>query len=377
MEATGIIWIGPVGDMGGYGNVSRGLLKCFWTLNVPVHVLNSGDMHPEVSRAELLQLAAHQAPLAAVGERPYLFIHSEPKFFGATLDTLHPIHRKIGVTIFETDRIPGHWVDPCNQLDEIWVPSEFNMKTFAESGVDSSRLRKVPYALDVEQLNEEVACTGDFPFPDDIRGFKFLYTCAFDFRKGIDLLVQGYCSAFTDEDDVSLILKIYVPQWNEDFDVVQYIRSVVPNGPHRPHILVIIEKLPREVLLSLYRSVDCYISTDRANGWGMPCMEMMAIGKPAVTINWSGSTEFMRSNNSFLIYPDAETEPVHPLLQARRPAEYEGHRWAKVSVSAVSSVMREVFSNKRKRNQVALMGKQSITSDFSTRRIAEVIERML
>ena len=51
-------------------------------------------------------------------------------------------------------------------------------------------------------------------------------------------------------------------------------------------------------LASLYKAIDCYISVDRANGWGMPCMEAMAVGKPAATVNWSGSTEFMKKNNS-------------------------------------------------------------------------------
>lgn len=43
--------------------------------------------------------------------------------------------KKIGVTTFETDRIPEHWVEPCNQMDEICVPSQFNIETFSKSGL--------------------------------------------------------------------------------------------------------------------------------------------------------------------------------------------------------------------------------------------------
>lgn len=38
----------------------------------------------------------------------------------------------IGRSMFETDRIPSHWFSPCLTLvDEIWVPSRFNLGTFS------------------------------------------------------------------------------------------------------------------------------------------------------------------------------------------------------------------------------------------------------
>ena len=46
--------------------------------------------------------------------------------------------RRIGCTIFETDRLPAGWARECNRMDEVWVPSEFNRGTFAASGVDAT-----------------------------------------------------------------------------------------------------------------------------------------------------------------------------------------------------------------------------------------------
>ena len=37
--------------------------------------------------------------------------------------------------MFEADRLPQHLVEHVNLFDELWVPSEFNRKTFASSGV--------------------------------------------------------------------------------------------------------------------------------------------------------------------------------------------------------------------------------------------------
>lgn len=50
----------------------------------------------------------------------------------------------IGRTMFETDRIAPEWVAACNRMDEVWVPSQFNVETFAASGVERSKLVVIP-----------------------------------------------------------------------------------------------------------------------------------------------------------------------------------------------------------------------------------------
>jgi hypothetical protein len=44
---------------------------------------------------------------------------------------------------YETDSVPAHWVKACNDdsVDEIWVPTRFNMLTFAQAGIRPSKLQ--------------------------------------------------------------------------------------------------------------------------------------------------------------------------------------------------------------------------------------------
>lgn len=45
----------------------------------------------------------------------------------------------------ETDKIPPSWVENGNKMvDEIWVPSEFHVKVFEDSGVKKEKIFKVP-----------------------------------------------------------------------------------------------------------------------------------------------------------------------------------------------------------------------------------------
>lgn len=373
-KPSGIVWVGPVRDIGGYGNVSRNFLRSIGKLNIPVHIVPIGNWDNEIGADDMNFLNSLHQPLELLGDHPYLIIHATPDSFPHIQIGGLSYAKKIGVTIFETDRIPPQWVVYCNDMDEIWLPSRFNIETFSGSGVYRDKLRLVPYSIESEKYDKPFT---PYQFEGEVGKFKFIYNCAFGFRKGIDLLLRAFCLEFSDKDDVSLILKMYVPSGNEQLDVRSILQSYIPEKQDNPYIGFILQKLPSDTLLSLYQSCDCYVSTDRANGWGMPCMEMMAMGKPAITIDWSGSTEFMLDSNSFLIKPEEELEDVDARLQAAQPYLYQGHKWAKVTVESVRKTLREAYSNEQKRNEVARQAKLDMQTKFSVAAIAEIISAVL
>ena len=53
----------------------------------------------------------------------------------------------IGRAMYETDRMPEPWVSICNSMDEIWVPSVFNIETFRRAGVKASKLHVIPQSI--------------------------------------------------------------------------------------------------------------------------------------------------------------------------------------------------------------------------------------
>jgi len=364
-KATGIIWVGPVFDPGGYGSVSRNLLLGLKKINCPARVLHLGndrrDLLPKSLVEQLLSMKN-----ADVGSNPVGIMHFPPEYYPKI--AFKDVSKRIGYTIFETDRIPGEWVKLCNELDEVWVPSKFNLETFSSSGVEKEKIKVLPYGID----------TDFFRPADDIlniegkRGFSFLYVFAFDWRKGFDLLLDAYNEEFSGSDDVTLILKVFKPDYfsgqGNIKDLILGSLSATKSNP--PHVVIIDEHLGIEGMKKLYNSCDLYISTDRANGWGMPCMEAMSMGKPAATIDWSGSTEFMTENNSLLIKPTGNLIPVDERLVAYRPF-YKGHKWAEVKVNEVRRVMRFAYENRKIINQIAERGRLDITRHFSLEEIAK------
>ncbi|MGE6610557.1 glycosyltransferase [Peribacillus sp. NPDC076916] len=375
IEPSGITWVGPVGDIGGYGNVSRNYLRALKYIGLPVLINLKGSIEKELGNddKELLSKYGYiRTPDNNLGQSSILFIHGTPENF--VNGNKFSFKKRIGITIFETDRIPMSWVNLCNSMDEIWVPTQFNYRTFTESGVDPSKIKVIHYPIDHTKYDQIFP---PYPFPPQVKSFRFLYTIAFDFRKGLDLLIPSFCEEFSNEEDVSLILKIYVPSWNQEKEYLKVISSYIPIKENNPHIHFIIEKMPQDTLLSLYSSCSCYVSTERACGWGMPQMEMMAMGKPVISINWGGITEFMNNSNSFLIQPEPELEPVHNELQKTRPEFYLGHKWAKVLKQNVKKVMREAFENHIKREEVSTKAKQDMKNKFSFQNISSQIKERL
>jgi glycosyltransferase involved in cell wall biosynthesis len=253
-------------------------------------------------------------------------------------------------------------------MDEVWVPSEFNRETFSRSGVKREKLRVVPYSVDIQYFQP---ITERYSIPR-LKKFSFLYVSFWDWRKGFDLLLEAYLQEFTDRDDVSLLIRTNDPDPKAPKSAQELRQillssidpSVALTRKNLPHFEILTEPLSQDDLRRLYNTCDLYISTDRANGWGMPCMEVMAMGKPAATINWSGSTQFMNGTNSLLIEPTGRLISIDPRLAGARPL-YAGHQWAEVSVSEVRRVMRFAFENPESLQHIASQGMRDVRAHYS------------
>ncbi len=370
---TGIIWVGPVYDRGGYGSVSRNYILGLRRRGIPVRVVNFGhthdDLHPET--VHILRVMEK----TDVGRYPIGVVNYTPDIFPKI--KFRNVVKTVGCTIFETDRIPEKWVPHLNAMDEVWVPTKFNYDTFSQSGVDSKKIRIIPYAVDTDYYRP-ISDTMSIPGK---KGFVFLYVFAFGWRKGFDLLLEAYCKEFTASDDVTLVLKVY--GWgNEKEDIKKMILDSVRarvdlNDAILPHFIIMDAALNQDEMRLLYNTCDLYISAERASGWGMPCMEAMAMGKPAAAVNWSGSTEFMHAENSLLIQPEKQMVPVDPRLSQQLPELYGGHKWPEVKVAEISRIMRYAYDHSDKIKAIAQRGEKDVRSNYSLNKVAEQIENAL
>jgi len=247
---------------------------------------------------------------------------------------------------------------------EIWVPSQFNMQTFLHSGVLSDKLFKIPEPLDVHVYNPDY--TAPLPLPEN-RGFSFLSVMKWEKRKGWDILLRAYYEEFSAKDYVTLLLRSQLDNTNlaefENFikNITEEIKQKHPFKiiPRRPQIVD--KLLPYLGMRSLYKAVDCVVQPSRGEGWGLPIIEAMAMGVPTIATNWSGNTEFMTHETSYLLD-----------IQGLENSTVMGHRWAKPSLSHLKLLMRRIYANKNEARQIGMAGRQH-AQKFSQENVANLV----
>eukprot|EP00457_Paulinella_chromatophora_P000453 gb/GEZN01000453.1/.p1 GENE.gb/GEZN01000453.1/~~gb/GEZN01000453.1/.p1 ORF type:complete len:1061 (-),score=254.99 gb/GEZN01000453.1/:759-3941(-) len=75
-------------------------------------------------------------------------MHRDPGRYQQHVDTGAAL--RVGRSMYETDRIPVHWINNIKgRVEQVWVPSRFNVDTFSQAGVPSSMLVALPESIDV------------------------------------------------------------------------------------------------------------------------------------------------------------------------------------------------------------------------------------
>ncbi|MHC4944357.1 MAG: glycosyltransferase family 4 protein [Planctomycetota bacterium] len=281
----------------------------------------------------------------------------------------------VGYTVFETDSIPEPWVDACNAMDAIWVPSHFNVETFSRAGVMREKLHVIPHGFDPQEYR--AGETGPLQIGQR-RGFNFLSIFEWTYRKGWDVLVKAYLDEFSQEEDVRLILRAYQGGGvigEKKKSVIEQLSDYITELGHDPENIPEIEfidyMVPSELMPSLYKAADCFVMPTRGEGWGIPFTESMLMEVPVIATRWSGHLEFMNDENSYLIDVD-ETVPVDE-EQVKDSPFYAGHRWANPSKEHTRRLMRHVFENRAEARTKGREARQHILNHFTTHHAAAKI----
>src|SRR5690606_1119683 len=206
---------------------------------------------------------------------------------------------RIGRTMFETDRLPADWVRACNRMDEIWVPSTFNARTFAESGVREEKIRVLPLGVDTQRFHPGVP---PLPIPG-ARGFVFLANFAWQQRKGWPLLVEAFVREFRPHEAVTLVLKTLPVFHARDTVRRQRRRRTGRLGltPGRPPAVGLDRRVrPGGAVPRLCAACYACVLPTCGGGWGGARLEPMACGKPVIGTRWSGPLDFVHDGNAYL-----------------------------------------------------------------------------
>lgn len=372
----GIKYIGPVFDHSGYGEASRNYVLALSRAGVPITV----QPHCFEKNPPPVASPEDREVLRSLVNKPVDFdvviIHLTPDLAPAYAQQYRDKH-VVSYTVWETSKLHPLWAEACNQVDEVWVPCDWNVESFKNSGV-TVPVYKIHHGIDTEMYDSPPETESVLGLDSDM--YTFLSVMQWNYRKNPEGLLRSYYNTFTPEDNVRLVLKAYIGGGHTPQKEAEMIKEVVSRikGDMQiksfPRVSLITDTLPSSQLRSLYRDTDAYISLSHGEGFGLTMFEAGLAGKPVIATGKGGNMEYMNHENSYPV--PAMWDYVYGMSGFNR--WYLGdQQWARPDLVEASRLMRHVFEN---REEAAAKGKllsDHIKSEFSWDRVAkQMINRL-
>lgn len=225
-------------------------------------------------------------------------------------------------SMYEADDIPRAWKSHVERANEVWVPSRFCAEVF---GRYNKRVRIVPWGID----------TGVFrPGRREREGDEYVFGAVGvqSPRKGTDVMIEAFGRAFGGREGVRLIIK------------TRDTRQIPPFS--NPMIDVVDADWPEERLAQFYRDIDCLVECSRGEGVGMPPLQAVFSGTPALVTDWSGMRDYINGAGVWGIR-------IKGLSKARNIGA-ENARWAEPDAGHLAELM-----------EWAVAERPRVTGDFS------------
>lgn len=371
-----LVWWGPFLNNSGYGEEARGFLRALNRRGIHVGARSTGD--DSATFVELLKESPELALMLSegfnrqVGTRPVTAVVHTP---GHALRRVPDADFTVGRTMFETDRLPPGWVTQINLLDEIWVPSSFNVETFRSAGVT------VPIGIVPSGVDGSAYRPGLKPLPlPGLRGCTFLSVFEWSHRKAPDVLLRAWAEAFNPRDDVSLVLRCYT-RGGFDGDSGSAVNEMVDRelasiGVARTEVAPIVvlgKQLSSSSMARLVSSADVFVGVSRGEGWGRPLLEAMACGVTTIGTRWGGNVDFMDDRNSLLV----DIDGLVPVDERMDMAFYHGHRWAEPSVTHLVELLRTAATEPGLRRSLGKKARADVERRWQWSHVAGIVESRL
>jgi glycosyltransferase involved in cell wall biosynthesis len=228
----------------------------------------------------------------------------------------------VGLTAgVETDICNPEWINACNKMDLIIVPSNHSADCLRRSGTLTKPLLVVPeaYCSEISSVSQEQVDS----LPRFSTNFNFLIfgqvtgDNPYNDRKNIFFTLKWLFEAFKGDQDVGIVIKTNVGR-NTKIDkrrTMELMRSLVKEcrrGEVFPKIHLVHGDLSDATVSALYRhpQIKALVTATRGEGFGLPILEAAASGLPVIATDWSGHTDFLKEGK--FIQLNYNVKPVHP-----------------------------------------------------------------
>tara|TARA_R100001443_G_scaffold116844_1_gene138777 strand:- start:837 stop:2138 length:1302 start_codon:yes stop_codon:yes gene_type:complete len=335
----------PVSSRSGYGAHARDLVWSFLNLgkyDIKILDVPWGDTPRDVFKSKNISENEKKILECIIGD-PSVITQQPDIYVDIRIPNEFQTAGKfnIGITAgIETNAVSQNWLDSCNKMDLVIVPSEHSKTGFINSAfekmqnlpngqqqkVGDLRLEK-PIEVLFEGADEDIykpINNASLEYVDDIpEDFSFLFVGMWgkggfgEDRKDIGTLIKTFYEAFANKKEKpSLILKTSgaspsMIDREECLKKINNIKNLFPKDWDLPNVYFLHGNLTDKEMNKLYNhpKVKAMVSFTHGEGFGRPLLEATMTGLPVMTTGWSGQMDFLDPDLSLLLPGELKKVP--------------------------------------------------------------------
>lgn len=230
----------------------------------------------------------------------YTMMKNFPSYLG------HGKKNRFGIYNYDASHLPPDMVKYHKFCDYLCPSSNFSASIFEKAKIPKDKIKVIPHGIDVDQFQNNK----DKYRLDTDKKIKILWNIASPhLRKNIKNTLRAYGEAFTNKDDVCLVIKVNTKytQKTSKVDFFDQLKKFKRKYKNYGEILIINDYLPS--LIGLYNACDIVLMLSNFEQWGLPASDGLAAGKIVVASNYGGQLHFLNKKNSLLVDGDVVRMP--------------------------------------------------------------------
>ena len=320
----------------------------------------------------------------------------------------------IGITAgIETTAVSSKWLEGCNKMDLIIVPSGHSRSGFVKSIYDKvqnlpdGKQQKVgefklekPIEVLFEGVDEDVfkpihvndMSSAFFSKINELVSEKFAFLFVGQWTKGgygedrkdIAKMIKVFYESFANKKkQPALILKtngatFSIMDKEDILNKINQIKSMFPSDWKLPNVYLLHGDISREELNELYNhpKIKSLISFTHGEGFGRPLLEASMAGLSVIASGWSGQTDFLNPNKSILLQGGFSKIPKSVVWNDILIPESE---WFNVDEQNAYKALNYAFENqgeiKRKGESLMHENREKFTLDKMADKLDEIMKK--
>lgn len=361
-----ICYLGCPFDYSGYGEANRHFIAALNAAGVDLRVQAVSYVHDTADYGDIGQLCRELCKKQ--GDYKIKILHVTP-------DQYYRYAEKgkynIGHLFWETDKLPQEFAKACNIMQEIWTGSETNAEAIKRSGVTVPVfIAPQPIETNVQRQKPYIL----FNVPDG----TFVFYSIFEWteRKNPKALLRAYFEEFSKNDAVALVIKTYVDNFSfqKQREVTAEIHKLrAQYGKNGAKLLAYKQLMDRAQVRRLHSTGDCYVTTHRGEGWGIPIVEAMTHGNPVITTGYNGVHDYLTNDVATLL----PFKMIGVDNNRNRHWYTPDQRWADVDIETLKREMRVSYNEKMASKAKGERGKKFVDENFNFLTVGNMLKQRL